>query len=74
MTTVRLAFVDNLGVVSKTADDRVQVTLSGQPRYRAMTSITAIDGLQLRVRSLEALDGTPIIDVKPVLGEGIDER
>jgi tRNA (Thr-GGU) A37 N-methylase len=39
-----------------------------------MTSITAIDGLQLRVRSLEALDGTPIIDVKPVLGEGIDER
>jgi tRNA (Thr-GGU) A37 N-methylase len=36
--------------------------------------ITAIDGPQLRVRSLEALDGTPIVDVKPVLGGDIDER
>jgi hypothetical protein len=31
VTTVRLAFVDNLGVVSKTADERVLVTLGGQP-------------------------------------------
>ncbi len=30
--------------------------------------IAAIDGLRLRVRNLEALDGTPILDVKPVLG------
>ena len=35
--------------------------------------ITAIDGTQIQVRSLEALDGTPILDVKPLLGE-IDER
>jgi tRNA-Thr(GGU) m(6)t(6)A37 methyltransferase TsaA len=35
--------------------------------------ITAIDGLRIRVRNLEALDGTPIVDVKPVLGP-IDER
>jgi tRNA-Thr(GGU) m(6)t(6)A37 methyltransferase TsaA len=35
--------------------------------------IEAIDGLRLRVRNLEALDGTPIVDVKPVLGP-IDER
>lgn len=36
--------------------------------------ITAIDGRRLRVRHLEALDGTPIIDVKPVLSERIGER
>ena len=36
--------------------------------------ITAIDGPRLRVRRLEALDGTPIIDVKPVLSERIGER
>lgn len=35
--------------------------------------VIAIDGTRLRVRDLEALDGTPIIDVKPPLG-GIDER
>lgn len=30
--------------------------------------ITAVDGLGVRVAHLEAIDGTPIIDVKPVLG------
>lgn len=35
--------------------------------------IAAIDGLRVRVRNLEALDGTPIVDVKPLLGS-IDER
>ena len=35
--------------------------------------ITAIDGLRVRVRNLEALDGTPIVDVKPILGPP-DER
>ena len=29
--------------------------------------ILSVDGLRLRVRSLEAVDGTPIIDMKPVL-------
>jgi tRNA-Thr(GGU) m(6)t(6)A37 methyltransferase TsaA len=29
--------------------------------------IAAMDGCRVRVRNLEALDGTPIIDVKPVL-------
>jgi len=29
--------------------------------------ILSIDGPSLRVRNLEALDGTPILDVKPVL-------
>ena len=35
--------------------------------------VVSIDGTRLRVRDLEALDGTPIVDVKPVLGS-IDER
>lgn len=30
--------------------------------------VVAVEGLRLRVRDLEALDGTPIVDVKPVLG------
>ena len=36
-------------------------------------TVLEIDGLRLRVSGLEAIDGTPIVDVKPVLG-GIDER
>jgi tRNA-Thr(GGU) m(6)t(6)A37 methyltransferase TsaA len=31
-------------------------------------TIVGVDGLRLRVERLEALDGTPILDVKPVLG------
>jgi len=30
--------------------------------------ILAIEGLRVRVRNLEAVDGTPVLDVKPVLG------
>lgn len=30
-------------------------------------AIASIDGVRMRVRNLEALDGTPIVDVKPVL-------
>ncbi len=33
--------------------------------------VLAVDGTRVRVRDLEAIDGTPILDVKPVLG---DER
>ena len=36
--------------------------------------ITAVDGRRARVRQLEALDGTPILDVKPVLSGAISER
>ena len=32
--------------------------------------VVAIDGLRFRVRPLEALDGTPILDVKPPLCQG----
>jgi tRNA-Thr(GGU) m(6)t(6)A37 methyltransferase TsaA len=36
-------------------------------------TVAAIDGRRVRVRDLEALDGTPIVDVKPLL-RSIDER
>ena len=36
--------------------------------------ITSIDGARVRVRNLEAVDGTPIVDVKPVLSSEISER
>jgi tRNA-Thr(GGU) m(6)t(6)A37 methyltransferase TsaA len=35
--------------------------------------IVSIEGERVRVRNLEALDGTPILDVKPLLGE-VHER
>jgi tRNA-Thr(GGU) m(6)t(6)A37 methyltransferase TsaA len=35
--------------------------------------ITETDGLRFKVRNLEALDGTPVIDVKPTLGH-VDDR
>jgi tRNA-Thr(GGU) m(6)t(6)A37 methyltransferase TsaA len=36
--------------------------------------VEAIDGNRMRVRNLEAINGTPIIDVKPVLSSEIGER
>ena len=36
--------------------------------------ITAVDGGRLKVRSLEAIDGTPIVDLKPILSEEIGMR
>ncbi|MET9273219.1 tRNA (N6-threonylcarbamoyladenosine(37)-N6)-methyltransferase TrmO [Kribbella sp. NPDC003557] len=35
-------------------------------------TVLARDDLRLQVRNLEALDGTPIVDVKPVLGDITD--
>lgn len=36
--------------------------------------IVAVDGLRVRVRHLEAVNGTPIVDVKPVLNEDPGHR
>jgi tRNA-Thr(GGU) m(6)t(6)A37 methyltransferase TsaA len=36
-------------------------------------TILGLDGIRVRVRDLEAIDGTPVLDVKPVLGS-VDER
>jgi tRNA-Thr(GGU) m(6)t(6)A37 methyltransferase TsaA len=32
-------------------------------------TVLAVDGLRVQVRNLEALDGTPVLDLKPVLGD-----
>lgn len=36
--------------------------------------ITGIEGPRVRVRHLEAIDGTPILDVKPVLARDVRRR
>lgn len=36
--------------------------------------IAEIDGARVRVHQLEALDGTPIIDLKPALSRDVGER
>ncbi len=36
--------------------------------------IASIDGGRVRVRKLEAVDGTPILDVKPLLSKDVGER
>ena len=38
-----------------------------------LVEVAEIDGARVRVRNLEALDGTPLLDLKPVL-RGIGER
>ena len=52
------------GVFSTRSQDRPNPI--GLHRVR----IAAIDGLRVLVRDLEAIDGTPIVDVKPVLAGG----
>jgi tRNA-Thr(GGU) m(6)t(6)A37 methyltransferase TsaA len=36
--------------------------------------VAEVDGRRIKVRNLEAFDGTPIVDVKPVLSSEISER
>jgi tRNA-Thr(GGU) m(6)t(6)A37 methyltransferase TsaA len=36
--------------------------------------ITAVDGRRVQVRHLEVVDGTPIIDLKPILSGDISQR
>jgi tRNA-Thr(GGU) m(6)t(6)A37 methyltransferase TsaA len=38
------------------------------------TSVTAIDRVRIQVAHLEAINGTPIVDLKPVLHSDIAER
>ncbi len=35
-------------------------------------TVLSIDGLRVQVRNLEALNGTPVVDVKPVLDPGVE--
>jgi len=39
-----------------------------------VVEILAIEGTRLEVRKLEAVDGTPILDVKPVLASDVGRR
>jgi tRNA (Thr-GGU) A37 N-methylase len=34
--------------------------------------VVAVDGLRVGVRNLEAVDGTPVVDVKPVLDRTLE--
>jgi len=52
------------GVFSTRSQDRPNPI--GLHRVR----VVALDGLRVRVSDLEALDGTPILDIKPVLAGG----
>lgn len=36
--------------------------------------ILSVEGLRVRVHNLEALDGTPILDLKPVLNRDVSQR
>ncbi len=53
-----------LGVFSTRSSDRPN------PVGIHEVEILAVDGTRLHVRALEAVDGTPVIDIKPVLGPG----
>lgn len=55
------------GVFATRAPDRPNPI--GLHRVRILDT----DGLRVRVQNLEAIDGTPVLDVKPLLGD-IDER
>jgi tRNA-Thr(GGU) m(6)t(6)A37 methyltransferase TsaA len=36
--------------------------------------VAEVEGERIKVRNLEALDGTPVVDVKPVLSADVSER
>ena len=56
-----------LGVFSTRSQDRPN------PIGLHRVQVLAIDGTRIHVRHLEALDRTPVVDIKPVLGP-VDER
>jgi tRNA-Thr(GGU) m(6)t(6)A37 methyltransferase TsaA len=51
------------GVFSTRSPDRPN------PIGMHVVEIVAVDGLRIQVRNLEAIDGTPVVDLKPVLGD-----
>jgi hypothetical protein len=59
---------DTDGVTDGDADP---APYSGRRRYAA--AVLTIDGVRISVRGLEAIDTTPVVDIKPVLGP-VSER
>jgi tRNA-Thr(GGU) m(6)t(6)A37 methyltransferase TsaA len=51
------------GVFSTRSPDRPN------PIGMHVVEIVAVDGTRIQVRDLEAIDGTPVVDLKPVLGD-----
>lgn len=51
-----------MGVFSTRSPDRPN------PIGLHRVTVVAIDGLRIKVSGLEAIDGTPLLDIKPVLG------
>jgi len=81
VTWLHLARRDVLGVHPRGDTSRsVEGVFSTRSPHRPnpiglhRVQITAIEGARLRVASLEALHGTPIIDLKPVLDEDVGLR
>jgi tRNA-Thr(GGU) m(6)t(6)A37 methyltransferase TsaA len=58
--------VPQRGVFSTRSPDRPN------PIGLHLVEIVAVDGLRVRVRNLEAIDGTPVLDVKPQLPGAAD--
>ena len=54
------------GVFSTRAPDRPN------PIGLHRVTVLAVDGLRVRVNDMEAVDGTPVLDVKPVLDAGTE--
>jgi tRNA-Thr(GGU) m(6)t(6)A37 methyltransferase TsaA len=57
-----------VGVFSTRSPDRPN------PIALHRVEITAVDRTRVQVRNLEVLDGTPILDMKPVLTSEVSER
>ena len=57
---------DERGVFSTRSPDRPN------PIGLHRVEVLAVDGLRIQVRHLEALDGTPVVDVKPVLDPKVE--
>jgi tRNA-Thr(GGU) m(6)t(6)A37 methyltransferase TsaA len=51
------------GVFSTRSPDRPN------PIGMHVVEIVSVDGTRIQVRNLEAIDGTPVVDLKPVLGD-----
>ena len=61
------------GDASRTAEGVFSTRSPHRPNPLGLhdVKVTAVEGGRLRVQGLEAIDGTPIVDVKPVLNPDI---